>query len=652
MATRSNIYEKYKKSDIFNLNPTSSNPAPQKNFNNRNFESSVFKTEKENYHTIEIPNQRKYNYKQHESDIFNLNNNSSQNQRKPKHEKDERVHNNSTCFESMKDNAQFARDLKEYSSKYRAAKKYYDPDKYLHYEDASERLYNQLYDKKRNPILSNKKDNSMQNMNTNNETSDKNSFVQRKKNMRNNFTKMFFNQRNFNDKKKLEQETEQARKARKFYKSKGFTYCDNENNNLGEKKMRKFVTSDKNLAETSKINKQIQLQSNIFGTNDNKGNGDRDIEQIKERIKNIKEEKEEEKPKNNFEKKNVNNQNEKENNKNIWGAPHSNWERSDLDWRNTDTEIIFNKTYSGKMPKEEKKENENEENKNEIAFQRKMNQLQDSGNKDTINESIKLKRKYNKNTYKGKLNHSTNLDKIEEILDEIPENMLKYDKKKKIQFNANSTGLNGEEAIDENIVNYNKYLKKNTLKKQGKKDPTIKIMSKDGEKNIYKKKNIDKNFNNLKSHDSYNIHDFILSYDSNAKNSKSNFDKFSDKDIKLLFSKKGIHVYDIQKNQFDNGKYNAIKFKVRENEGENSLKEKMKEIENDFINNKYKICIEKDVEKEKKKNLRNVTNIPGSKTSMFVECENQNIKKKEPMQIKNNTKFTGQFNMIDHKYKK
>ena len=88
----------------------------------------------------------------------------------------------------------------------------------------------------------------------------------------------------------------------------------------------------------------------------------------------------------------------------------------------------------------------------------------------------------------------------------------------------------------------------------------------------------------MKNHDSYNIHDFILSYDSNAKNSKNTIK------IKLLFSKKGINAYDIQRNQFDNGKYNAIKFKVRENEGENSLKEKMKEIENDFINNKYKIC--------------------------------------------------------------
>ena len=178
-------------------------------------------------------------------------------------------------------------------------------------------------------------------------------------------------------------------------------------------------------------------------------------------------------------------------------------------------------------------------------------------------------------------------------------------------------------------------------------------MSKDGEINRNKKKNLDKNFNNVKSHNDYTIHDFVLSYDSKAKNEKSNFDKFTENEVKLLFSKKGIHVYDIVKNQFDNGKYNVIKFKVRENEGENVLGEKMKEVENDFQKKDYKICIEKDVEKEKKKNLRNVVNAPGTKLGMFVDNDGNksNFKKVEPLQIKNNSKFSKEFNMINHHYK-
>ena len=80
----------------------------------------------------------------------------------------------------------------------------------------------------------------------------------------------------------------------------------------------------------------------------------------------------------------------------------------------------------------------------------------------------------------------------------------------------------------------------------------------------------------------------------------------------------------------------------------------MKDIENDLTKKEYKICIKKDVEKEKKKNLKHVTNVPGSKVAIFTDNNNDknNLKKKDPLQMKNNTKFTGQFNMIDHKYKK
>ena len=645
MSNRSNLYEKYKKSDIFNLSSTTKNSEAPRKIRSRNIESSTINNQDENFHSIDPVNPRKYNIKHHQSDIFNLNKTFQSNNPKPKVKKIRGAPQISTCFDSMKDDAQFANDIKEYTSKYRAVKTEYEPDRYYHNEDASERLYNQLYNKKRNPIVNNSNNRSLEaniDINTNNEINDKDLFVQRKKNMRNNFTKVFLDQRSINDKKKLEQETEQAGKSHKFYKSKGFTHKSNDIVNE-----HKFVTPDKIIGNSSKINRQIQLQSNIFPTNENYKNIN-DIEKIKERIKSSKEAKSNDKnTEKKANKKKVNksrNIDQNENDKNIWGTVHSNWERSNLDWRNADCELIFGKTYQGKLPELEQK---NEEKKIDIPFQRKMEQLQDSGNKDTINESIKTKRKYNKNIYKDKFNHS-NLEKIDEILDEIPENILKYDKKKKILFNSNTTGLNGETALDNNFVNYNKY-HKNVLKKKEKKEPTIKIMSKDGEKNINKKKNLDKNYNNLKSHDDYNIHDFILSYDSKAKNSKNNFDKFGENEIKLLFSKKGIHAYDIQKNQFDNGKYNVIKFKVRENEGENSLKEKMKEIENEFIDKKYKICIEKDVEKEKKKNLRNVTNAtPGSKVAMFVDNnENKNtFKKKDSLKIKNNSKLTGQFNNI------
>ena len=645
MLKKKNKFEKYHTSDIFNLQPTSNNKHNTLQSSTLNDQDNINKT----IDTQKTINHRRYIEKHHQSDIFNLNK-SFDNTKK------QRIRiapTFSTCFDSMKDNNDFKNYIKEYTTQKRGIKKEYNPEKYMHNENAAERLYSQIYDKKRNPILSKTNDNIKNStIDLNKEQNDKILYLNRRKTMRNQFIKNFFNQRNTNDIKKLEKETEQAEKLHKYYKSKGFTYKDNQKERLNDCK---FITPDKYPGNNSKINKQIQLQSNILLTNENNKKIN-DIDQIKERIKNVEEEKEENKVK--TEKKLLNktkinksrNAQLNNNDRNIWGAFHSRWETSNLDWRSTDTEKIFRKTYSGNWT--HKNEKILDDNNNFNPFQKKMEQLQDSGNKDTINESIKMKRKYNKNLFKD-VNLTTNLEQINEILDDIPEDILKADKKKTIIINSNTIGLNGEMNIDPNFKKYNKY-HKNIFKKKKINEPTIKIMSKFGQKNINKRKNLDKNFNNVKVYDDYSIHDFILSYDSKAKNSKSNFDKFNEKDIKLLFSKKGIHIYDIKKNQFDNGKYNSIKFKVRENEGEDFLKQKMKEIEDDFSQKQYKICIEKDVEKDKKKNLRNIVNAPRSKVAMFDENnENKNnLKKKEILQVRNNSRFTGQFNMFDHKYKK
>ena len=48
---------------------------------------------------------------------------------------------------------------------------------------------------------------------------------------------------------------------------------------------------------------------------------------------------------------------------------------------------------------------------------------------------------------------------------------------------------------------------------------------------------------------------------------------------------------------FDNGKYNVIKFKVRENEEDKILEEKMKNIEKKLNEKEYKINIKKQIQK-------------------------------------------------------
>ena len=641
MSQRAKLYEKYKKSDIFNLSTNDYIPVRRMRhipYLSNNLDSSYTTKNKEKpiiNQKNAIINKRKYVSKHHQSDIFNLNK-TFQPETNNKIQKKRNAQNYSTCFDGMKDNVQFANDIKEYTKHYRKQKTEYNPVKYFHEENAKERLYTQFFDRSRNPIInSSTKNNSMM-------KSSANLFSQIKIDLNNNNS----------ERKNLEKDVENAFKTHKFYKTKGFTY--NKNDGLyGNGKNNKFILTENNLnnnINNCKINKQLQLQSNIFN-GENLQKNENDINKIKQRIK-LAEDSDETKPKKHFFINNNKTPTQKhisgksfDNNtedKNIWGSLHNNWEKSNMDWMNDKTEIIFNKNKPNK-------------DIDITPFQRKMNQLADSNYKDTISESIKLNRKTNQNTKREK--YISNLEQIDEILNDIPDNVLKYDKKKKILNQANTTGLNGEPDLDKNILNYNKFHKNNTGKKT-QIEPTIKIMSKESRNHFDNKKREEKKCN-LKNFDDYNIHDYILSYDTRSgpgKNEKNNFDRLSDNEVKLLFSKNGVHIYDIKKNMFNNGKYNVIKFKVRENEGEEKLNEKMKEIETIFNKKEYKISIKKDEEKNLKKNLRNVAKVPFTKKLIFTEnSENTNNsklnEKNKNKTFKRNAAFSNKYGMANSNYK-
>ena len=658
MSMRAKLYEKYRKSDIFNLSSSIDNnktsirvtiPYLNNTFDSKNPILGIEKPKKTQKKIL--INNKKYASKHHQSDIFNLNN--SVDSKKPQKIKKQRnIPNNSTCFDSMKDNEQFAQDIKEYTLQSRAKKTVYNPLKYYNEMSAHQRLYSQYYDKNRNPISHfHQKNNSM---------------MKSSANLFSNMKIDFINLNNTYDKIKIEDDLDKNVKAHKFYRIKGFTYHDYDAFTGNNHTIKNFISSENNFdnINTSKINKQLQLQSNIFNNDENMQKNENDINKIKQRIKTAKNS-DEANPKkrffflNKFININDNNNNENEENKkllsssmtenntdrNTWGAVHNNWENSNLDWKNEKTEIIFTK------------KNNNNQNENITPFQRKMNQLADSNNQDTINETIKLNRK----TIPTRRRFiSNNLEQIDEILNDIPNNVLKYDKKKKILSNANTIGLNGESEVDKNILNYKKFHKNNLLNNKNKKELTIKIMSKESQNFTNNKKKEEKICNNLRKFDNYNIHEYTLSYDvrnTSIKNTKNNFDKFSEKDVKLLFSKNGVHIYDIKKNMFNNGKYNTIKFKVRENEGEQILDEKMKEIENEFNKKEYKISIKKDEEKNNKKNLRHVAKIPYSKKAIFVDDvnnKNNNTKQNEKNKIKNhkkNVSFSSHNAVVNSSYK-
>ena len=231
-------------------------------------------------------------------------------------------------------------------------------------------------------------------------------------------------------------------------------------------------------------------------------------------------------------------------------------------------------------------------------------------------ESILSKRKYSKNKLTDKNNITTNIEQFGNILNNIPDKILTLDKKQKIINNANTIGLNGDNNLDKNILNYNKF-HKNIFHKKEKKEPTIKIMSKSGSKKIKQ---------NIKINDDFEIYDYILSYEVKPKNMNNNFDKYKENEIKLLLGKKGIHAYDIQKNQFDNGKYNFIKFKVRENENKKILDGKIKKFTEKKKKKSYKI----DVQNYKKGDDLN------SKGKILIQSNILSSKEKQLQKIKKN----------------
>ena len=659
MSGNAKLFERYKKSDIFNINDDDEVSLTEKMPRVRNVQEPFQNTQDDIFNTLDdekssnnkksIP-RKKYILKNHMSDIFNIND-IVKVPKRPTLKKSRNASNYSTCFEFMKNNEQFKTDIKEYTSKVRAEKKEYNPDKYFEYDDPAGRVYNQLYDKRRNPVLPNKNSNmtrSSANLFSNINLNEKKLFTQRKKEMTNKFSNAYITNDNKKERKKLTEENMKNIKDHKFYKSKGFTY--QEHNYLEENK---FIQPDKYPGNSSKITKQIHLQSNIFPGKENNVNKTNEINKIKERIKTA-EENDEDRPKKIEKKKIINSRNKRaepqDNDRNIWGALHNNWEKSNLDWKNASTEIIFSKTFAGRFPKinlEKKKEKEKE-----TALQRKAKQLSDSGFKDTINESIKEKRNWKKVPLAERLNNS-NLEQIDEVLNEIPDNVLRHDRKMKIIGNANTTDFNGNTGLDDDFINYKKYHKK-ILNKNVKKEPTAKIMSNEENKNDKNsKKVLNRTFTNLNLHDDYVIHDYILSY--NTKNiSTNNFDTFNENDVKLIFSKKGIHIYDIKKSYFDKGKYNTIKFKVRENEGENTLNQKLKQVENDLSKKEYKVCIEEELKKNNKRNFKNVAKNPFSKGFIIAEDKNKNNidNNKKPLKLKKNTSFSSLFSIVNHKYKK
>ena len=623
--SRKQIYDKYFNSNIFNNDPALAAKIPK--VRTRISQSSLLKTKDDLFNT-ENPSQKSPLTKKgvkrlgvysklYGSDIFNKTN-PNLTQKKSGVKKIRNANNFSSCFDSMKNLEEYKNNLKSYTKEKRTEKKNFKPDdKYMNNETPAERYYKEMYEHNGSNILPERCFSA--------DKCTKEKYANKKKNMKNEENKL-------ND--EISELKLKPKINKKIYVKKKNKWTEDNSGNYH------FIDNKKNPVNNAKINKQIYLQSNLFKNEDEKNNDNfsekkkmKTLEQINNRI---------EEEKSRIQRNNRYHFSPQEkrrdlsgNDRMIYGSVHSKWEKSKIDWLNPQTEIMFGTQQSKDLKKEFGPKGPN-------AFQRKLNQLADSKNIDTINEN--QKEPINK-IIKPQAQEITNDQgnaKWNEVVEKIPN--LSPDKKLKIKQNATNSVLIDENNFEnkaKTLTNFYTNPNMTSITKKPKKEVTDKIG---------KKKNMNNSNKKPEKKSEHDFTDYVLTYAT-----KGNFEKFGENEIKNLFEKNGVHIYDIHKNMFDKGTYNMVKFKVRDDkEGQDALNQKITNIEKDLGKN-YKVKINKEKKKNLKINSKNFVSNPGAKLGILNEnigLHNNAKYTKIPDNIKNKKSFSRQFEQINYGYKK
>ena len=623
--SRKQIYDKYFNSNIFNNDPALAAKIPK--VRTRISQSSLLKTKDDLFNT-ENPTQKSPLTKKgvkrlgvysklYGSDIFNKTNpNLTQNKSGVK--KIRNANNFSSCFDSMKNLEEYKNNLKSYTKEKRTEKKNFKPDdKYINNETPAERYYKEMYEHNGSNILPERCFSA--------DKCTKEKYANKKKNMKNEENKL-------ND--EISELKLKPKINKKIYVKKKNKWTEDNSGNYH------FIDNKKNPVNNARINKQIYLQSNLFKNEDEKNNDNfsekkkmKTLEQINNRI---------EEEKSRIQRNNRYHFSPQEkrrdlsgNDRMIYGSVHSKWEKSKIDWLNPQTEIMFGTQQSKDLKKEFGPKGPN-------AFQRKLNQLADSKNIDTINENQKEPINKILKPQAQEITNDQGNAKWNEVVEKIPN--LSPDKKLKIKQNATNSVLNDENNFEnkaKTLTNFYTNPNMTSITKKPKKEVTDKIG---------KKKNMNNSNKKPEKKSEHDFTDYVLTYAT-----KGNFEKFGENEIKNLFEKNGVHIYDIHKNMFDKGTYNMVKFKVRDDkEGQDALNQKITNIEKDLGKN-YKVKINKEKKKNLKINSKNFVSNPGAKLGILNEnigVHNNAKYTKIPDNIKNKKSFSRQFEQINYGYKK
>lgn len=619
MASRKEIFDKYYNSDIFHSNPARAEDIPK--VRTRISQSSLTNTKNDLFHTGKNPPKEPLTKrgikrlgvysKIYGSDIF-CRTHVTEEKKREGVKKIRNSNNFSTCMESMKNNEEYKQNLKKYADDHRAPKKPYNAEKYLQRESAAERYYKELYDPHGSDIFPERC------FSAGHQTQKE--YAQKRRNFNKDMAK--YNDCGVDGKKKPKEEGI-LNSEKKIYVRKKNEWNDKTHEYH-------YVNSKTNPQNNCKINKQLNLESHLFEgvKKEDNENKNLNVEKINTRI-------EEEKSKNDrYERYHMDYNNAKRdltnNDRSLWGSVHSKWEKTKIDWKSPETELMFG---TG-VPKDV---NRTFGPKGANAFQRKLNQLADTKNQDTINGEKKIPINTIHKPISQNVVNGVGMEKMKELLEEIPN--LKQDKKLKIKMDATTSLLNSDELWNKKANTLNRFYT----------NPNFNRANKNKKKEITQK--VGKNTVEEEKKSGHDFCDYVLTYPTK----RGQFEKYGEEDIKRLFGNKGIHVYDVQKNMFDKGTYNTFKFKVRENESKEEIEKKIDEIKKDIEKHDNKVEINKDKRKNLKKNSKNFVSNPGAKLGILNEnIGNYNNAKytKLPDSIRNKKNFSNQFKNINYAYKK
>ena len=496
---KSDAYIKYYSSNIFNLNSNNNEIEPSKYNRQRkhihlpiNTKENLFNIGKQKRIKRDILKNKnilsksveKKRRNPRESDIFFLKKSNSCERRKGvKFIPD--ILNKKTALYELRNIDDYNNYIKDYEFIHRNNKSTYNPEIYINKETPYERYFKAYY---KDNISNNNKDELLE------------KYIHDRKYLKNEISKLNDSVGEINE--------ASIRKKR---------YIPKRRNKSEDKRF--FADSKFFPRHNCTINKQIQMESNIFNNNINK---EKDYFQ---------------------EAKEIYNRLEKANKK-------------QLQKNNINTEFV---EYSN----------------NTLANTRRIKDLYDKNkfrkyNLITGKEKIERIPVINKNIEKSENK------KIQDMIESIPN--LSTHNKIRIKMKSSILDFNEEKDISQKCQELKDFYNTNadnSIRKRKKKDITLKINEKNND--------IILNDDNLNKKPSEK---YVMTYTSNTK-----FDKFDSSEIKNIFEKKGVQVYDIRdkNNNFNGRNLNCISFKLK---GENE--NKIQSIENYLKKENYKVKIKKD----------------------------------------------------------